>query len=183
MKIKTTPLNDLFILEPEVFYDDRGYFFESYNKLKLTSVGIDIDFIQDNESRSKYGVIRALHYQLDPYSQNKLVRVIKGEIYDVAVDCRRKSPSFGKWFGTVLSAENKMQLLIPPGFAHGFSVLSEDCIIFYKVDNYYNKDSERGIFYNDPHLAIDWQIRNEDVILSEKDALMPPFAEAEMNFK
>lgn len=182
MKSIETPINDLYIIEPTVFEDDRGYFFEAYNKLKLSEHHINIDFVQDNQSKSSYGVIRGLHYQLNPRAQTKLVRVLEGKIYDVAVDIRKNSPTFGKWFGVELSAENKNQLLIPQGFAHGFSVLSETAIVFYKCDEFYAPESDAGIIYNDSELNIDWQIPEDKVILSDKDMQLPDFNSAKNNF-
>jgi dTDP-4-dehydrorhamnose 3,5-epimerase len=144
--------------------------------------GISSRFIQDNESMSNRGVIRGLHYQIEPYSQAKLVRVIQGMVFDVALDLRKNSPSFGKWFGVVLSGENKKQFYIPKGFAHGFSVLKDETIFAYKCDNIYNPESERGIKYNDPSLEIDWMIKPEEAIISEKDLNNPTIADAEYNF-
>jgi dTDP-4-dehydrorhamnose 3,5-epimerase len=183
MKLIKTKIKDLYIIEPRVFEDDRGYFFESYNQKKFDEVlGSTYDFVQDNESKSSYGVIRGLHYQLAPNSQAKLVRVIQGTVYDVAVDLRKSSPTFGEWVGVELSGENKKQFLIPRGFAHGFSVLSESVVFTYKCDNFYNPDSESGIIWNDATLGIDWKIKEKDVVVSEKDGKMLGFAEAEMNF-
>lgn len=183
MKLINTGIKDLFILEPDVFGDDRGYFFESYNKMKLDSlIGKIYNFVQDNESRSSYGVIRGLHYQLAPFSQAKLVRVLQGKVYDVAVDLRKDSPTFRKWVGVELSGENKRQFLIPKGFAHGFSVLSEIAVFAYKCDEYYHPEAEAGIVYNDPSLSIDWKVRDEDIKVSPKDGLLPGFDQAEMNF-
>ena len=183
MKAIDTKIRDLFIFEPKVFDDDRGYFFESYNKKTLESLtGKEYNFIQDNESRSSYGVIRGLHYQLAPYSQAKLVRVLEGRVYDVAVDLRKDSPTFGKWEGVELSGENKKQFLIPKGFAHGFSVLSETAVFAYKCDEYYHPEAEAGIIYNDPALNIDWKIPEKDAKLSEKDKLLPELKNARMNF-
>lgn len=183
MKIINTPIPGLLILEPRVFADQRGYFLESYNQDKFEEAGISITFVQDNESKSARGVIRGLHYQLGPFSQTKLVRVIQGSVYDVAVDCRRGSPTFGQAFGLELSGENKLQFFIPKGFAHGFSVLSETAIFSYKCDALYNPAAERGILFNDPALGIDWQIQPEEANVSAKDVLLPLFAYAEMNFK
>ncbi len=182
MKIIPTPINDLFVLEPSVFEDSRGFFFESYNAQKLSEHGIEYNFIQDNHSKSGYGVLRGLHYQNDPHAQTKLVRVTQGKVLDVAVDIRRGSPTFLQHFSIELSAENKKQLLIPAGFAHGFVVLSEICEFLYKCDNYYNKSSEGGIAYNDPSLNIDWVIPKSDIILSEKDSHNPTIDNADFNF-
>jgi len=183
MKIIKTPIPGLLILEPRVFADDRGYFLESYNSQKFENSGISTQFVQDNESKSSYGVIRGLHYQLEPYSQCKLVRVIQGNVYDVAVDCRKGSPTFGQSFGIELSADNKIQFYIPKGFAHGFSVLSETAIFSYKCDSFYHPAADRGISYNDPALGINWGIDSSKAIVSGKDQLLPLFADAEMNFK
>jgi dTDP-4-dehydrorhamnose 3,5-epimerase len=177
-----TSIPDLFVFEPRVFEDNRGYFFESYNQKTFREAGIEINFIQDNQSSSQYGVIRGLHYQLDPYGQTKLVRVLSGKILDVAVDIRKGSPSFGKSFSIELSAENKKQLLVPKGFAHGFSVLSEKAEVFYKCDSFYNKESEAGFMYNDATIGIDWKIPPGKEIISEKDKWLPSFAECMNNF-
>ncbi|PIP53856.1 MAG: dTDP-4-dehydrorhamnose 3,5-epimerase [Bacteroidetes bacterium CG23_combo_of_CG06-09_8_20_14_all_32_9] len=182
MKVIETPIPGLVIIKPDVFADQRGYFFESFNKKQFAEQGLNYKFIQDNESKSIYGVIRGLHYQLEPHPQAKLVRVMQGCVFDVAVDLRKGSPTFGKWYGVELSCDNKLQLLIPRGFAHGFSVLSETAIFIYKCDGLYNKESERGICYNDPLLAIDWKIDVGKSIISEKDKLQPDFQNAEKNF-
>jgi dTDP-4-dehydrorhamnose 3,5-epimerase len=183
VKVIDTKISDLFILEPKVFKDDRGYFFESYNKKTLeTLTGKEYDFVQDNESKSSYGVIRGLHYQLAPFSQAKLVRVLQGKVYDVAVDLRKNSPTYLDWVGVELSAENKKQFLIPKGFAHGFSVLSETVIFQYKCDEYYHPEAEAGIIYNDPSLNIDWKVKAENVKTSPKDLLLPKLQEAKINF-
>lgn len=183
MKIEPTSLNNVYVLSPRIFEDERGYFFESYNKRALHEAGIDYDFLQDNQSKSEYGVIRGLHYQQNPNAQTKLVRALEGEIFDVAVDLRPSSSTFGKWFGIKLSAQNKKQLLIPQGFAHGFSVISEQAIVFYKCDNYYNPESERGIVYNDADLDIDWLIPEDKRILSGKDLNSPTFKKADINYE
>jgi dTDP-4-dehydrorhamnose 3,5-epimerase len=183
MKIFETGLPGLMIIEPEVFNDDRGYFYVSYRLENYVDAGIESSFIQDNESKSVKGVVRGLHYQLDEFSQAKLVRVVQGKVFDVAVDLRHGSPTFGKWYGMELDQDNKKQLFIPRGFAHGFSVLSETAIFTYKCDNVYNKGAERSIYPFDPHLAIDWKIDKNKVIVSEKDMNAPLFDEAEMNFK
>lgn len=182
MKVLETSIAGLKIIEPDVISDARGYFFESYNRDALAKAGIDRVFVQDNESFSQRGVIRGLHFQLNPYTQSKLVRVIIGKVYDVAVDLRKGSPTFGKWFGLELSGENKRQLLIPGGFAHGFSVLSESVVFSYKCDNLYNKESERSILFNDPFLGIDWKLPEKEWIVSDKDRNSPCFERAEMNF-
>lgn len=183
MKIIETPIQGLLIIEPKVFTDERGYFFESYSNKLLNEAGIDTTFVQDNESKSQYGVIRGLHYQLEPYAQTKLIRVIEGEVYDVAVDLRKGSPTFGQWFGLVVSGENKRQLYIPKGFAHGFSVLSETAIFSYKCDNLYHPAAERGIHLNDKTLAVDWKIDVSKASISPKDLLHPLFNDAEYNFQ
>jgi dTDP-4-dehydrorhamnose 3,5-epimerase len=182
MKVVSTGISGLFVIEPKVFEDDRGYFFESYHEEKLRQQGIQIRFVQDNQSKSSYGVIRGLHYQLNPHAQTKLVRVLEGSIYDVAVDIRKGSPTFGKWFGVELSSENKKQLLVPQGFAHGFSVLSPTAVVFYKCDNLYNPASEGGILYNDPSLNIDWKVEPGKAVLSEKDKLHPLLKDIITNF-
>lgn len=183
MEIIKTEIPDLLIIKPTVFEDERGYFFESYNEKNFLANGIELSFVQDNESKSGYGVIRGLHYQLGPYSQTKLVRVIEGRVFDVAVDLRIDSPTFGKWSGIELSADNKIQFLIPKGFAHGFSVLSESATFIYKCDKLYTPEAERGINYNDPFLNIDWRINPDKAIISPKDKIFPNFNKAEMNFK
>jgi len=182
MQTIETGLPGLIIIKPKVFEDNRGYFFESFNKKRFTEQALEYDFVQDNESLSTYGTIRGLHYQLAPYAQTKLMRVIYGKIYDVAVDLRENSPTFGQWYGIELTSENKEQLLIPRGFAHGFSVLSNKAIILYKCDNFYQPDSERGINYKDPTLKIDWKVEPHQAVVSAKDKVLPDFKEAEMNF-
>ena len=183
MIIRETKLKGCFILEPKIFNDERGYFFESYNKKEFDSVIHGINFIQDNQSKSAYGTIRGLHYQIEPFAQTKLIRVLQGEILDVAVDIREKSPTFGKHFTIKLSCKNKTQFFIPKGFAHGFSVLSETAVVLYKTDQFYNPESERGINFNDKDLNIDWKIDPEKAIISIKDKVLPAFNEAEKNFK
>ncbi|MFC2090468.1 dTDP-4-dehydrorhamnose 3,5-epimerase [Bacteroidota bacterium] len=173
MRVIQTDFDGLVVLEPKVFEDQRGYFFESYNESVLKNAGIDYNFVQDNESKSSYGVIRGLHMQSAPYSQTKLIRVLEGTIFDVIADLRNGSPSYGKWFGIELSDQNKKQLLIPKGFCHGFSVLSETATVFYKCDEFYTPSSEVGIHHNDPDLNIDWKIMPEDRIISEKDSKLP----------
>ena len=182
MKISDTPIPGLKIIEPAVFADARGYFFESYNFRSLKAAGISCWFVQDNESCSSRGVVRGLHYQLAPFAQSKLVRVVFGTVYDVAVDLRKGSPTFGKWFGIELSGENKRQFFIPQGFAHGFSVLSETAVFAYKCDQFYNQAAERSIRFDDPQLAIDWQLPASEVKVSEKDLAALPFSGADMNF-
>ena len=169
MKIIETNIEGLIIIEPTVYGDSRGYFMESYSKRRFLELIGDIDFVQENESKSKYGVVRGLHFQKEPYAQSKLVRVVKGAVWDIAVDIRNGSPTFGQHLAIELSEENKRQLFIPKGFAHGFSVISEEAIFQYKCDNYYNPESEDAILWNDPQLNIDWKIPYNDVILSEKD--------------
>lgn len=171
-----TFIKDLLVFTPEVFEDERGYFFESYNQSIFKHAGLDIEFVQDNQSYSQYGVLRGLHYQQGKHAQSKLVRVIQGEILDVALDLRPNSSTFGKHFKIVLSEQNKQQLFIPKGFAHGFVVLSKTAIFSYKCDNFYNKESESGIRYNDPELSIDWQIPNEDIMINARDNTLPLLA-------
>ena len=175
MTIKETGINGLLVLEPKVFKDSRGYFFESYRKEWLKDLGWEFDFVQDNQSRSSHGVIRGLHYQEEPHAQTKLVRVIEGSVYDVAVDLRKDSSTFGQWFGLELSEENHLQLLIPKGFAHGFSVLSAQATLYYKCDDYYHPESDAGIRYDDPELGIDWKIDPGQAVISEKDLNLPAF--------
>ncbi len=178
MQISTTFIKDLLVIEPTVYEDNRGYFFESFNKKRFEQLtGMNIDFIQDNESKSKYGTLRGLHYQIPPYSQAKLVRVIKGKVLDIAVDIRENSETYGKYFSLELSEDNKKQLFIPRGFAHGFVVLSDEAIFTYKCDNYYNKEAEGGIIFDDKQLDIDWQLDAEEIILSDKDKLHPKFGQ------
>ncbi len=182
MEIIKTEFKDLIIIKPNKFIDSRGFFLESYNKERYTNLGVTNEFIQDNVSCSQYGVIRGLHYQLAPYSQAKLVQVLKGKIIDAVVDLRKDYDTFGKSFTIELSQENGFQLLVPRGFAHGFSVLSHEVIFSYKCDNLYNKEAERGILYNDTILNIDWQIPKNEAIISEKDLLHPLFKDAKYNF-
>ncbi len=182
MKVIETKLSGLLIIEPKVFEDKRGYFFESYNKKILKESGIDIDFVQDNQSLSAYGVVRGLHYQLTPYAQTKLVRVLHGKVMDIVVDIRQGSLTYGHSLSIELSSDNKNQILIPQGFAHGFVVLSELAIFHYKCDKYYNPEFERGINLMDQDLNIDWQVPVKDQIISDKDRELPKFADAEMNY-
>lgn len=178
MKIEETPLQDCFIINDTVFTDGRGYFFESFNAKtfeKLTN--IKAEFVQDNQSASTYGVLRGLHFQKGEAAQAKLVRVLEGSVLDVAIDLRKYSPTFGNTFSLELSAENHKQLFVPRGFAHGFVVLSNKAVFFYKCDNYYNKEAESGIHYNDPDLKINWQLPHEKLILSEKDKQNPYLAD------
>jgi dTDP-4-dehydrorhamnose 3,5-epimerase len=175
MKIEKTAIQDLLIIMPTVFDDERGYFFEAHNQAKFHENGITYNFIQDNQSFSTKGVIRGLHLQVNPFAQAKLVRVLQGEILDVAVDLRKNSPTYGQQVSVILSADNKKQMMVPPGFAHGFSVLSETASVLYKVDQVYHKESERGIRFDDASLAIDWQVPTEEVIVSEKDLVLLGF--------
>lgn len=177
-----TGLPDLLVFEPRVFEDSRGYFFESYNENVFRNEGVSITFIQDNQARSDYGVIRGLHYQLNPHSQTKLIRVLSGTILDVVLDMRKDSPTYGKTFCKELSAENKLQLLVPQGFAHGYSVLSETAEVFYKCDNFWNKESEGGVLYNDEALGIDWKIPKGKEMVSEKDKHQRRLSEIDHNF-
>lgn len=179
MKIIKTTLEGVVVLEPRVFVDTRGYFFESFSHKYFAENVTETNFVQDNESRSTYGVLRGLHFQRPPFAQAKLVRVVKGLILDVAVDIRKDSPTFGKYVAVELSDENKHQLFIPHGFAHGFIVLSKEAIVNYRCDNYYAPESEGSILWNDPQLNIDWQLSNSDIILSEKDAESPLLSEIE----
>ena len=179
MKVEKTKLEGCFILEPELFKDDRGYFFESFNAHKFNSViGQKITFVQDNQSFSLRGVIRAIHYQIGEHAQAKLVRVLNGKVLDIAVDLRLGSPTFGQHIAVELSAENKKQLFIPRGFGHGFSVLSKTAEFSYKCDNYYDKGSEAGIIYNDSTLNIDWQLPANQIKLSQKDLELPDLTNA-----
>ena len=176
MKIKETPLKDCYIIEPTIFEDNRGYFYEKFNEKKFEELtGLNGHFVQDNISKSSYGVLRGLHLQKREHAQAKLVSCLEGKVYDVAVDLRRDSPTYGKWFGIELTAENKLQLYVPRGFGHGFSVLSETAVFSYKCDNFYNKESEGSVLWNDKDLNIDWQLPEQDVVLSEKDKLCPAF--------
>lgn len=178
MKIKESPLKDCYIIEPTIFNDDRGYFYEKFNEKKFEELtGLNGHFVQDNISKSSYGVLRGLHLQKAEHAQAKLVSCLEGCVYDVAVDLRENSPTFGKWFGIELSDENKLQFYVPRGFGHGFSVLSETAIFSYKCDNFYNKESEGGVLWNDPELNIDWKLPLDEIILSEKDKTQPKFSE------
>ncbi len=178
MKLIETPLKDCYIIEPIIFEDDRGYFYEKYNEKRFENLtGLNGHFVQDNISKSSYGVLRGLHLQKGEYAQAKLVSCLEGEVWDVAVDLRVDSPTFGQWYGVELTAENKRQFYIPRGFAHGFSVLSDIAIFTYKCDNFYNKESEGGILWNDTDLNIDWKLPIEVIQLSEKDKIQPLFKE------
>jgi len=183
MPFVTTAIEGVFIFEPAVYKDERGYFFEAYNEQTFHQQGITNKFVQDNQSFSKFGVIRGLHYQLDPHPQTKLVRALQGRILDVAVDIRKGSPTFGKYVSVELSSDNKRQLLVPRGFAHGFSVLSDTAEVSYKCDGLYDKASEGGIRFDDPQLNIDWQLPLDKAIVSSKDLDLPVFAECRNNFK
>ncbi|RKZ00210.1 MAG: dTDP-4-dehydrorhamnose 3,5-epimerase [Ignavibacteriae bacterium] len=180
MKVSKTNIEGLLLIEPDLFSDDRGYFFESYNKEKYTEIGLDINFVQDNISQSKKGTVRGLHYQVGDKAQGKLCQVILGRVLDVAVDIRFGSPTFGKHYAHVLNTEKKMQIWIPPGLAHGFSVLSEEAIFSYKCTNYYSKDHERSILYNDSELNIDWQVENP--VVSSKDIKAKTIKEIDKDF-
>ena len=173
MKVIKTAIEDVVIIEPDVFGDSRGYFFESYSQKKFDEQVRPVRFVQDNESKSKYGVLRGLHFQKGKNAQSKLVRVIKGRVLDVAVDIRKGSPTFGKYVAVELTEDNHRQLFVPRGFAHGFSVLSEEVIFQYKCDNLYAPESEGAIAWNDPDIGIDWQLPTEDVLLSAKDSTHP----------
>ena len=178
MKVKSTPLKNCYIIEPTVFEDDRGYFYEKFNEQKFEQLtGMNGHFVQDNVSKSSYGVLRGLHLQKGDMAQAKLVSCLEGRVWDVAVDLREDSPTFGQWFGVELSAENRLQFYIPRGFAHGFSVLSPTAVFAYKCDNFYNKESEGGIIWNDAELSIDWKLPMSDIILSEKDKVQKTFQE------
>ena len=182
MKVVSTPFKDLFVLEPKVHGDARGYFMESFSKRTLLDAGIDITFVQDNQSSSTKGVLRGLHFQKPPFAQTKLVRVLSGLILDVVIDIRKAEPTFGKQFSIEISSENKKQLLIPRGFAHGFIVLSEQAEVFYKVDEYYNAQADAGLLFNDPALDIDWKLPANEFILSEKDKNHPILSELGSTF-
>ena len=183
MKLVPTNIEGVFIIEPRLFGDERGYFFEAFSQRRFEELtGIHTAFVQDNESRSVKGVVRGLHFQLPPHAQSKLVRVVRGKILDVAVDIRRGSPTFGRHVAVELSDENHRQLFIPRGFAHGFSVLEGEAIVEYKCDNYYAPDCEGGIAWDDPALGIDWQLPAADVILSAKDADRCTLADAPHDF-
>lgn len=180
MKVTDTGIPEVKIIEPNVFGDSRGYFFESWSEKAYQDAGIDCKWVQDNESRSRYGVLRGLHYQAAPYTQAKLVRVIQGTVLDVAVDIRKGSPTFGQHVAVELSGENKRQLFVPRGFAHGFVVLSEDVIFAYKCDNFYKPSHERGLLFRDPALGIDWKLPDGAFLLSAKDTVNPLFADTEL---
>lgn len=182
MKVIKTAIEDVVIIEPDVFGDARGYFFESYSQKKFNEQVREVKFVQDNESKSKYGVLRGLHFQKGKDAQSKLVRVVKGRVLDVAVDIRKGSPTFGKYVAVELTEDNHRQLFVPRGFAHGFSVLSEEAIFQYKCDNLYAPQSEGAIAWNDPEIGIDWGLPAEDVLLSAKDAAHPLLKDSEYLF-
>lgn len=182
MKIYNTTFKDAYILEPNTFGDHRGFFMESYNEKVFEELELNYLFVQDNQSLSvEAGTLRGLHYQLEPYAQTKLVRVLRGAIYDVIVDIRKGSPTYGKWQGFILTEENKRQLLVPKGFAHGFCTLVKNTEVLYKVDNYYSAQHDRGIQWNDPQLNIDWHVK--EPVLSDKDAKHPSLKDAENTFE
>jgi dTDP-4-dehydrorhamnose 3,5-epimerase len=184
MEIKETPIKDLFVIEPKLWTDSRGYFYESYSKKAFEAAGIDANFVQDNQSLSQKGTLRGLHAQANLFAQGKLVRVMQGKVVDVAVDIRTNSPTFGQYFSIELSAENHKQLWIPPGFLHGFLTLEDETIFTYKVTNYYDKASEIGVLWNDPSLNIDWAkyLDTNDILLSDKDLALPEFADFKSPF-
>lgn len=178
MNVIKTGIEGIFVIEPQVFGDERGYFFESFNAEHFRAqTGVEVTFVQDNESRSKRGVLRGLHFQREPYAQAKLVRVVQGRVLDVAVDIRKKSPTFGRYVAVELSGENKRQLFIPKGFAHGYVVLEDDTIFQYKCDEFYHPESEDGIAWNDPQIAVEWDFPENEIILSEKDSNRPTLKE------
>ena len=182
MNFSKTAIDGVYIIEPRVFADARGYFFESYNRAAFEEAGLHYDFVQDNQSKSSYGTVRGLHFQKGEHAQAKLVRVLEGVVLDVAVDLRRTSPTYGQYVAVELSAENNRQIMIPRGFAHGFSVLSETAVFAYKCDNLYCQESEGGIRFDDPTLAIDWHIDMSRALTSDKDKRHPYFAEFETCF-
>jgi dTDP-4-dehydrorhamnose 3,5-epimerase len=182
MPFHKTFIPDLLIFEPKIIEDARGYFFESYNQNTCLADGVEMKFIQDNQARSTYGVIRGLHYQLAPYAQTKFIRALSGSILDAVVDMRKGSPTYGKSFSIELSSENKLQLLVPKGFAHGYSVLSQTAEVFYKCDAFYNKEAEAGLLYSDPSLNIDWKIEKGKKLISDKDLILPTFENCVNNF-
>lgn len=182
MEIESTDFNGLLILKPRIFGDQRGYFMESFNRNTFNDAGINVDFVQDNQSSSTKGVMRGLHFQKDPYAQVKLIRVLNGLIRDVVVDLRVNEPTYKKHYSIDLSSDNKKQLLVPKGFAHGFIVLSDTAEVLYKCDDYYHPESEGGIAYNDPSLGIDWGLPQSMIRLSAKDAVLPPLRDANVQF-
>ena len=182
MPFEKTDYPGLLVYTPRIFEDKRGYFFESYNQKTFSAEGVDIGFIQDNQASSSFGVIRGLHFQKNPFAQTKLIRCLQGSIIDVVVDIRKNSPTYGKAYSIELSAENKKQLFIPKGFAHGYSVTSQTAEVFYKCDAFYHKESEGGIAWNDPALNIDWRIPAEKAVISEKDTIYPVLSGSDHNF-
>ncbi len=180
MEVTTTPIEGLLVIKPKVFYDARGYFFEPFNKLRYQEVGIEAEFVQDNQSLSQLGAVRGLHFQAPPFEQGKLVRVVKGAVLDVVVDIRKDSPTYGKQYAVELTEENMLQFWIPPGFAHGFATLKDNTIFEYKCTNYYNKSSEGGILWNDSTLNIEWGV--QDPIVSDKDQILPEFTSFQSPF-
>ena len=183
MNVITTPIDGLLIIEPRIFHDDRGYFFESFNQQSFyKATGFDIPFVQDNQARSVKGVLRGLHFQNPPVAQTKLIRALEGAIWDVVVDIRTGSATYGQWYGVELSAENKRQLLVPRGFAHGYAVITDTAEVFYKCDNYYDKSSEGGVYYADPALNIDWKIDLATAIVSDKDKVLQPLSALSSKF-
>ena len=182
MNITPTTFKGLFVLEPKIWGDSRGYFMESFSKKTLLEANIDLHFVQDNQSSSKRGVLRGLHFQNVPYAQSKLVRALSGSILDVVVDLRKEEQTFGMHYSIELSADNKKQLLVPKGFAHGFVVLSKQAEVFYKCDAYYHPESDGGILFNDPSLKIDWKLSHEELTISEKDKNYPVLSKAKFNF-
>ena len=177
MIFEETSIKDLYVITPKVFEDNRGYFFESFNSKHFDERGINSNFVQDNQSFSEKGTIRGIHFQKGEHAQAKLVRVLEGEVLDVAVDLRKDSPTYGQHYSVILSAQNKKQLYVPRGFGHGFSVLSDTAIFSYKCDNFYNKESEGGIIFNDPDLSIDWKVPASEALISEKDKILPRLSE------
>lgn len=178
MEVKKTDIEGVLIVEPKVWGDDRGYFFESFNARDFEEkTGLNIIFVQDNESKSRYGVLRGLHFQLPPYTQSKLVRVVKGRVLDIAVDIRKGSPTYGKWVSCELTEDNHRQFFVPKGMAHGFCVLSEEAVFQYKCDDFYHPEAEGGIAWDDPDIAVQWPIPSEDISLSERDKHHPCFKE------
>jgi len=182
MEIIATEFKGLFVLQPKILGDERGYFMESFSRRTLLNAGIDLNFIQDNQSSSRKGVLRGLHFQIAPYAQTKLVRVLSGSVLDVVVDLRRSEKTFGNHFSIELSAENMKQILVPKGFAHGFITLSDQAEVFYKCDEYYHPEADRGILFSDPALAINWKIEPKDFILSQKDKKHPILKETNFEF-
>ncbi len=182
MKVTRTEIEGLAIIEPKVFQDSRGYFFESFSERDFAENVAPVAFVQDNESKSSYGVVRGLHFQKPPHAQAKLVRVVRGRVLDVAVDLRRDSPTYGKYHAVELTEDNHLQFFIPKGFAHGFSVLSEEAVFQYKCDSYYAPQSEGSVLWNDPEIGVDWRIPEEDIILSAKDSKGPLFKDLEKIF-